>query len=146
PAPEAHMPWLPPTPPPTPAPPRWEPVPAQGHYIPAGEPGSNWVATPPPAPEPPAAEPPAAEPSAAEPPAVEPPQAGYVGRRRREEPVEPAGRHYAEPKAEPQPEPEPQPEEEDGGGAHTGGQSVAELLARLQATPAPGGRRRRREE
>lgn len=32
------------------------------------------------------------------------------------------------------------------GGAHTGGQSVAELMARLQATPSGGGGRRRRED
>jgi hypothetical protein len=43
--------------------------------------------------------------------------------------------------------PEPQP----AGRRHrniedTGGQSVAELLARLQATPTGGGRRRRHEE
>ncbi|MGE2834154.1 DUF6779 domain-containing protein [Mycobacterium sp. SMC-4] len=80
-------------------------------------------------------------------PPPEPPQTEYVGRRRREEQTEPVGRHYAAPEPEPEPQPEPpQPDEDDGGGAHTGGQSVAELLARLQASPAPGGRRRRREE
>jgi hypothetical protein len=53
----------------------------------------------------------------------------------------------AEPSAPEPPEPEPT------GRRHrstddpeTGGQSVAELLARLQATPSGGGRRRRREE
>jgi len=54
------------------------------------------------------------------------------------------------PHPEPEPPPEPAPAQpeprrhrsiED-----TGGQSVAELLARLQATPTGGGRRRRRDE
>ncbi|WP_297699461.1 DUF6779 domain-containing protein [Mycobacterium sp.] len=42
---------------------------------------------------------------------------------------------------------EPQPEEAEGAGetTSTGGQSVAELLARLQVQPSEGGRRRRRE-
>lgn len=137
---EPQFPWLPP-PPPTPTQPRrpepapraaqWEPVPAEGQWIPAGEPGSNWVA----------------------------PDNGasgeYVGRRRAPEqgpppptPTPPAagaepprGRHYSEPEQQPQQEPA-EPETE--GGSHTGGQSVAELLARLQATPSGGGRRRRR--
>ena len=91
-------------------------------------------------------------------------------------PVEPPrGRHSAPPEAvdpgrppappslhaesggpPPHPEPEPesapeQPPAEPVGRRHrsaedTGGQSVAELLARLQATPTGGGRRRRREE
>jgi hypothetical protein len=58
------------------------------------------------------------------------------------------------PHPEPEPEPESAPEQppaEPEGRRHrsaedTGGQSVAELLARLQATPTGGGRRRRREE
>ncbi|OAN42568.1 hypothetical protein A4X20_01795 [Mycolicibacterium iranicum] len=141
---EPQFPWLPP-PPPTPTQPRrpepapraaqWEPVPAEGQWIPAGEPGSNWVAPdngasgeyvgrrrapeqgpPPPTPTPPAA---GAEP----------------------QPEPPRGRHYSEPEQQPQQEPA-EPETE--GGSHTGGQSVAELLARLQATPSGGGRRRRR--
>ncbi|MCV7070250.1 hypothetical protein H7H73_06860, partial [Mycobacterium rufum] len=39
---------------------------------------------------------------------------------------------------EPEPAPDDTPDTEDDrdGGAHTGGQSVAELLARLQATPS----------
>ncbi|MGB2918794.1 MAG: hypothetical protein WBC15_00750, partial [Mycobacterium sp.] len=77
--------------------------------------------------------------------------AEYVGRRRADDaPAEPPhGRHYAE-AAAPQPEPQEQPDqhedEDSAGGAHTGGQSVAELLARLQAAPSGGGRRRRRED
>jgi hypothetical protein len=53
----------------------------------------------------------------------------------------------------PRPEPAPRhrsvdahPEDSDGQGSHTGGQSVAELLARLQVEPTGGGRRRRRDE
>lgn len=90
----------------------------------------------------------------------------YVGRRRApEEPLPaanpPRGRHYASPSEAthgkvdvpeaPAPHPAPSTAEpdlpEDGdGGAHTGGPSVAELLARLQTTPSGGGRRRRRED
>jgi hypothetical protein len=51
---------------------------------------------------------------------------------------------------EPEPAPEPPPAESEGrrhrSAEDTGGQSVAELLARLQATPTGGGRRRRRDE
>jgi hypothetical protein len=55
------------------------------------------------------------------------------------------------PHPHPEPEPAPEPPAEPEGRRHrsaedTGGQSVAELLARLQATPTGGGRRRRREE
>lgn len=147
-APEPQFPWLPPPPQqPAPQPPQrpepapaggWQPVPAEGQYIPAGHPGSNWVS-----------------PNGTE--------DEYVGRRRAPEqsapdqPLEtPRGKHYGpgeQPAPEPQPAPAPQPQEEEapepedeGGGAHTGGQSVAELLARLQATPSGGGRRRRRED
>jgi len=42
---------------------------------------------------------------------------------------------------------EPEPAEPEGsGGHHTGGQSVADLLARLQANGSTGGGRRRRRE
>jgi hypothetical protein len=122
----------------------WQPAPAEGQWIPAGAPGSNWVAE---------------NGSVAE----------YVGRRRAPEPAAPdspaqpvRGRHSAAPEAvdpgrpagatlatesatPPHPEPEPEPAEE-ADGQHTDRQSVAELLARLQATPSGGGRRRRREE
>ena len=51
---------------------------------------------------------------------------------------------------EPESVPEPPPAESEGrrhrSAEDTGGQSVAELLARLQATPTGGGRRRRRDE
>lgn len=141
---------------------QWQPAPAEGQWIPAGAPGSNWVA---------------------------PEQNGstgeYVGRRRaadqdaepRPTDVHPTmatpesrrGRHSAPAEAgdpgrpptpptlaaEPaQPPPRPEPPAADAerrrhrsaDDADTAGQSVAELLARLQATPGPGGRRRRREE
>jgi hypothetical protein len=161
-----------PTPPPPPPPPRpepepepvaraddWQPAPAEGQWIPAGAPGSNWVApaTPEPTPENGAAD-------------------EYVGRRRAPEPAmqtapvePPRGRHSApaeaaDPGRPPAPptlhteprHPEPEPAQEQSaerpeGRRHrsiedTGGQSVAELLARLQATPTGGGRRRRRDE
>ena len=90
-------------------------------------------------------------------------------------PAEPRGRHSAPPEAvdpgrppapptlaaesggrpphpepEPEPAPEPPPAQPDArrhrSAEDTGGQSVAELLARLHATPTGGGRRRRRDE
>jgi hypothetical protein len=198
PAPEPQFPWPPPqqeppkaTEPPPPSPPRsetepaaaqassteWKPAPAEGEWIPAGTPGSNWMS-----------------------PAAENGSSGeYVGRRRAEEaasestsappasaqppappamsaPAEPPrGRHSAPPDvadpgrapaqptlatepAGPPPHPEPEPPQPSSPPPPrprhrsaddvetTGGQSVAELLARLQATPTGGGRRRRREE
>ncbi len=161
----------PPQPPPEPAPATdWQPVPAEGRWIPAGAPGSNWAA-------------PAGTP--VEQPGVDNGSAAeYVGRRRAPEPdthpqpamstpppePPPRGKHSvgpgaidpgrpaapptlaAEP-AEPPPHAEPQPPGQSARSRHrssddaeTGGQSVAELLARLQATPTGGGRRRRREE
>jgi hypothetical protein len=173
PAPETRVPWLPPPeatapapaqePSPEPAPTtEWQPAPAEGQFVPAGTPGSNWVSPP---------EPVEGNDSAAE----------YVGRRRAAErdsaggqpamsaspPEARRGRHSAPPEAgdpgrapspptlatEPaQPPPEPEPERPTGrrhrsdDEPQTGGQSVAELLARLQTTPSGGGRRRRREE
>ncbi|RUP29344.1 MAG: hypothetical protein EKK51_20765 [Mycolicibacterium sp.] len=151
---EPHVPpdpWAPPPPPPQPpfggahrrppqpGPSDWQPTPAEGQWIPAGQPGSNWAAPAPdrgpeptmtlpvvpPAPEP-APEPPRrgrhgapAEPVTA-PPAAETPVTS--GRRRRAEP------------------------EDEPAGQHVGGQPAAELLARLQANTSGGGRRRRRED
>ncbi|MDZ4269943.1 MAG: DUF6779 domain-containing protein [Mycobacterium sp.] len=155
PRPEPQFPWLPPpTPQPqapepvAPAAAQWEPVPAEGQWIPPGAPGSNWVASPggngtveyvgrrrvPDEPPPPPA-------SGQTPPPAEPPR----------------GRHYAGPPDADAPAPPPtapeaaehaeHAEQEDSdGGAHTGGQSVAELLARLQASPSGGGGRRRRDD
>jgi hypothetical protein len=167
---QAPEPELRPEPEPVTQTPDWQPAPPEGQWIPAGAPGSNWVA--------PAATDTSAENGSA---------AEYVGRRRAPEPAMQAppvelrrGRHSAPPEAvdpgrppappslhtesgglpphrEPEPEqaPEPPPAEppraEPEGRRHrsiedTGGQSVAELLARLQATPTGGGRRRRRDE
>ncbi|BBY19245.1 hypothetical protein MLIT_48370 [Mycolicibacterium litorale] len=169
------QPWQRPAPEPEPEPEPapvggWQPAPAEGQWIPAGAPGSHWVA-------------PQVEEGA--------PQE-YVGRRRAQEPApEPAPEPLPEPGtlaesetvAEPEPAvastPEPRrgkhsadagepapaaetpalgpvfgPREETPEEAHarrrrsiedTGGQSVAELLARLQANPTAGGGRRRRE-
>lgn len=136
----------------------WQPVPADGQWLPPGAPGSNWVSN------------------------VNGATTEYVGRRRAPEPGDAAappstdpnistpspeprrGRHSAPPdsgdpgrpaphtlSAEP-PEPSPEPPASErrrhrsADDTDTAGQSVAELLARLQASPAPGGRRRRREE
>ena len=162
----------PPSPPPPPDPvpvSDWQPVPAEGRWIPAGAPGSNWTA-----PEAGPADQSAADNGSAR---------EYVGRRRAPAPAAssqpamstpapetPRGRHSVGPgavdpgkpsvpptlAAEPS-EPPPHVEQEEpeqavrsrhrsADDAETGGQSVAELLARLQATPSGGGRRRRREE
>ena len=126
----------------------WQPAPAEGEWLPAGLPGSNWSAS-------------AAENGSTE---------GYVGRRRAPEPgmsTPPAdprrGRHYASadatdpghPKqpaptlAGPPPPTQPaettprhrSPDEAES----TGGHSVAELLARLEVGSSDGDRRRRRQ-
>ncbi|KMO81797.1 hypothetical protein MOBUDSM44075_00364 [Mycolicibacterium obuense] len=157
-----QVPWLPPqtapqSPPPPPRPAdirssagSWQPAPAEGRFIPAGQPGSHWSAPPPsPRPTPPPQRP---EPE----PTPEPErdaESEYVGRRRAPETTEaPRGKHSSasEPASDSEPEPPAEetpaaPDDEDGG-AHTGGQSVAELLARLQASPSGGGGRRRRED
>ncbi|QRZ06463.1 hypothetical protein [Mycolicibacterium austroafricanum] len=103
-------------------------MPAEGQWIPAGEPGSHWAAA-----------------------HANGDQGEYVGRRRAPDQVEPEpprGKHSAagEEPTEPPAAPEAPAEPDADGGAHTGGQSVAELLARLQAAPSGGGRRRRRED
>ena len=176
-APEQERPPAPPpepSPPPPPEPepvaqtlPDWQPAPAEGEWIPAGAPGSNWVS-------------PAVPDSSAQPTGEHGSAGVYVGKRRAPEPAmqsppaEPfRGRHSAPPDAvdpgrpqapptlaaesggpPPHPEPEPPPEPPPAQPAarrhrsteDTGGQSVAELLARLQATPTGGGGRRRRDE
>ncbi|WP_197503299.1 DUF6779 domain-containing protein [Mycobacterium sp. E740] len=153
---EETYPWYPPTappvPPPEPPPPPvpepvpspaadWQPAPAEGQWLPPGSPGSNWVAS-----------------------GSNGETDEYVGRRRAPEPADDSppeprrGRHSATADAgdaarpaEPVEQPAPEPPVE--GSRHrsaddtdTAGQSVAELLARLQASPTPGGRRRRRED
>ncbi len=137
--------WTPPQPPPAPTEPvGWRPAPAEGQWIPAGAPGSNWVAPEQPVPPPPHQ--PAMSTTSAEPRRGRhsaPPDATDPGR------PSPPPTMAAEP---PQPHAEPvQPEStgrrhRNADGPETGGQSVAELLARLQATPSGGGRRRRRDE
>ena len=144
-------------------PPDWEPAPAEGQWIPAGAPGSNW-------------ESPVVPDSSAEPTGENGSADEYVGRRRAAEPAmqsPPAGsgsgRHSAPPDAvdpgrpptpptlaaesggpRPHPEPEPPPVQPEArrhrSTEDTGGQSVAELMARLQATSTGGSRRRRRDE
>lgn len=142
-----------------------ESTPAEGprrrrRYRDESEPPPRWAppAPPPPTPEthmpwlPPTPPPAPPAPPPPPPPGWEPkPPSEYVGRRRRDDAAPAIGRHYVAPEVAPEPTPEPASEpspapDDDGGGAHTGGQSVAELLARLQASPSPGGRRRRREE
>ena len=163
----------PPAPPPRPEPEPvaqapstdWQPAPAEGQWIPVGTPGSNWVSPPVPnsmgengsageyvgrrrAPEPaPASSP--AEPAMQSPPARRgrhsaPPDAVDPGR-----PPAPPTLAAESGGPPPHPEPEPPPAQEQTrrhrSAEDTGGQSVADLLARLQATPTGGGRRRRRE-
>ncbi|MCK0176911.1 DUF6779 domain-containing protein [Mycolicibacterium sp. F2034L] len=125
----------------------WRPAPAEGQWIPAGTPGSNWVSPPP-----------------AEQPPEQPPADEYVGRRRapeesdEEQAEPPRGRHSVDANevTDPHLQPVLGPAEETAEEARvrrhrsaedTGGQSVAELLARFQATPSSsgGGRRRRAE-
>ncbi len=171
PAPAAQFTWEPPQPTPPPPPPRpepepvaptadWQPAPAEGQWLPPGAPGSNWVA-------PAAAEKVengaageyvgrrrAPEPVMQTPPVESrrgrhsaPGESGETGRA----PVEPTlHTESAGPPPHAKPEPE-QPAAQPEGRRHrsaedTGGQSVAELLARLQAAPTGGGRRRRRDE
>jgi hypothetical protein len=154
PPPAAPSPPAPPVPPPPaqPASP-WQPVEAEGQWIPAGAPGSNWVAPADRGPEPTMTLPPV------------PPQ----GRRHRIEDHHPVRQPPVapEPPAPGEPTPRPTPtlavpptepsvprhrsaEDEQPTGQHgtsePAGQSAAELLARLQVNVGEGGRRRRRED
>ena len=126
---------------------RWEPLESEGHWIPAGAPGSNWVA-------PITTGDRGAEPTMTLPPV--PPQ----GRRHRVEeqgpgaPETPAANEHgprsapalAVPPAEPVAPRHRSAEDEEEAGHRAGGQSAAELLARLQVNVGEGGRRRRRED
>nr|WP_090345711.1 DUF6779 domain-containing protein [Mycolicibacterium malmesburyense] len=147
----------PPPPAPEPEPARasdWQPAPADGQWLPPGAPGSNWVSgvngatteyvgrRRAPEPEDEVAGP-VAEPSVSA--SQEPRRGRHSAPGESGDPGRPA--HQA-PTAEP-PEPPPAPERRRHRSADdtdTAGQSVAELMARLQASPTPGGRRRRREE
>lgn len=165
---QPEFPWLPPQ---EPAPStqsarsaEWQPAPAEGEWIPAGAPGSNWASPPQNgsageyvgkrrAPEPDTSP----RPTEAQPAMATPPPEPRRGRHSAPSGIDP-GRPSAPPTlaaepAQPPPRSEPQPPAEaerrrhrSADDADTGGQSVAELLARLQATPSQGGRRRRREE
>jgi hypothetical protein len=140
---------------------QWQPAPAEGEWIPAGAPGSNWAS-------------PIAENGssgeyvgrrrAPEPAMQSPPAEPVRGRHSASADAIDPGRPPAPPTlaAEsggppPHREPAPPPQQEPPQAAaprhrsadeteSTGGQSVAELLARLQATPTGGGRRRRQDE
>ena len=154
----------------------WRPVEADGRWLPPGSPGSNWVANAdngfvvpsaaasPPVEEPrgrhwtppqettPVAEPqPEPEPEPRPEPVMQPPP----------EPAAPRARHSVESSGQPTMTTPPPPARHRGAeeeeeeprrrardAEQTGGQSVADLLARLQAngTPGGGGRRRRRED
>jgi hypothetical protein len=173
--PQQERPPAPPPEPPAPPPSTdWQPAPEEGQWIPVGTPGSNWVSPAVPnttgengsageyvgrrratepaatrsAPEPAATSSPA-EPAMQSPPAHRgrhsaPPEAVDPGR-----PPAPPTLAAESGGPPPHPEPEPQPAQETRrhrSAEDTGGQSVADLLARLQATPTGGGRRRRREE
>lgn len=139
----------------------WQPAPAEGQWLPPGAPGSNWVSAtaaengstgeyvgkrraPEPAMQTPPVEPRRGRHSA-------PPEAVDPGRPHTP-PTLAAESGGPPPHPEPEPEltPEPPPAEPEArrhrSAEDTGGQSVADLLARLQATPTGGGRRRRREE
>jgi hypothetical protein len=181
-----HRPPPHPMPEPTPEPQRrdWQPVAADGHWLPPGRPGSHWSgldsSDSPATPAPPGRRRRARHysPDQSEDvqPLTEPPPVyGESGRRAR-------SRHSAEyrdygvsnftvrseppaapppppptpppPKLAPAPPPEPAsrhrgpepPEGSDRRAADTGGQSVADLLARLRVQPSGGGRRRRRDD
>jgi hypothetical protein len=174
PEPRFEPPLPPPAPePPRPRPepqPGWQPVGADGQWLPPGAPGSNWSGANP-ASAPSGGRRRARHSSPDEfgvgpSGGTEPPQSGEPGRRSRSRhstesrepatapapPAEPAG--ASPPRLAPAPPPEPAPrhrsadalpEDSDGQGSHSGGQSVAELLARLQVEQTAGGRRRRRD-
>jgi hypothetical protein len=120
----------------------WQPAAAGGQWLPPGTPGSNWSGI-----------------DAASTPADAPP----TGRRARHSSLdEPGGGPSGEaepppPRLAPAPPPEPaprhrradslagEPGESEGRRSQSGGESVADLLARLQVEPTGGGRRRRRD-
>ncbi|BBZ41891.1 DUF6779 domain-containing protein [Mycobacterium conspicuum] len=154
-------PYQPPPPAPEPAPqtqpesPHWQPTSADGRWLPAGAPGSNWSGVD----EPDAPDPLTGRRRArhSSPEVTEGGPFGESGRRAH-------SRHSTEhpdddgetppPRLAPAPPPEPAPrhrsiddESGESGGrrSRSGGQSVADLLARLQVEPTGGGRRRRRD-
>lgn len=139
----------------------WVPAPAEGQWLPPGAPGSNWVSPPAEtaaeyvgrrrAPEQAAPEPPRGRHYA--PPGEAAPEPAGPADEAEAAPTPPAP--AVEPPADEPAAPSPTESEETAEEARarrhrsvedTGGQSVAELLARLQAGPTTGGGRRRREE
>ncbi|MGV0644820.1 DUF6779 domain-containing protein [Mycolicibacterium sp. XJ879] len=141
----AHFDWAP-LEEPEPSPTGWRPAPADGQWLPPGSPGSNWAA---PVEQDRPTEEYVGRRRAPEPPQAPPPPVDDLPRRGRHSvPAEAAdpGRPAAPPQAPAEPE-QPMPRRRRrSADDDTGGQSVAELLARLQASPTGGGRRRRREE
>ncbi|WP_191262520.1 DUF6779 domain-containing protein [Mycolicibacterium cosmeticum] len=163
--------WTPPPAPPHQPAAGWQPAPAEGRFIPAGAPGSNWVSapangTPPVHPEPAMTPPPvetrrgrhsstgepdapprsrhAAPSESPAPPTLATPPLPQEPVRASETTAESAGRparHRSPGESQPATD---IPEES--AGQHAGGQPVSELLSRLQAGQTGGGRRRRREE
>ena len=158
-------PWTPVEPPPDSG---WRPAPAQGQFIPAGAPGSNWaspvVGDDTPEPSQPVSPPPPPPPTMTPPPTEAPrPGRHYTVETAAES--ERRARHAAAAEdaeaarrtpptlATPAEAPDEPPARHRGGdepeepaGQHIGGQPVSELMARLQAGATGGGRRRRREE
>jgi hypothetical protein len=153
----------------------WQPAPADGQWIPAGAPGSNWVAPAVPnSSAQPAVSNSSAQPTGENGSAGEYVGQRRAPEPAMQAPAEPRrGRHSAPPEAvdpgrppapptlaaesggppphaEPERPPEPPPARSEArrhrSAEDTGGQSVADLLARLQATQTGGGRRRRRDE
>jgi hypothetical protein len=170
--------WIPPQPPEpqpaerggrhgvrTPEPGDWQPVPADGQWLPPGAPSSNWAptnGTTAPAPDPIAPDP--IDPISPAPVPAQTVPEEFPGRGRHSNPAEPyavpttqapSARHATDYNHFPPPAAVPEPAAADGGpddaphpaSQHAEGQSVAELLARLQtgAGPTGGGRRRRRD-
>ena len=128
-----------PTPPTQPQPGgNWQPVAAEGQWIPAGAPGSNW------------ASPIAEDDRGPEPTMTLPPVPPEPTGRRHRSPDEASGQPpaptLAVPPAEPEPAPRHRSRDEEEIEQRAGGQSAAELLARLQVNVGEGGRRRRRED
>ncbi|TPG31187.1 DUF6779 domain-containing protein [Mycolicibacterium hodleri] len=153
----------------------WQPVPAEGEYIPAGVAGSNWASQPVgnglPAPaaekgeqvsEQPSPPVSTTTPTMSAPPTETPRQgrhytdvsAAEAARRARHSAAADVDAERRSPTlATPAEAAEVPParhrgsdDEEESAGQHIGGQPVSELMARLQATSTGGGRRRRREE
>jgi len=153
----------PPMPPPQPEAPQWQPTAADGHWLPAGAPGSNWSgADEADMPDPLTGRRRARHSSPDEPGPPGEPGSRAQSRHSTEQrddgmsarPATEANETPPPPRLAPPPPPEPTPRhrsldaesaESEGRRSQSGGQSVADLLARLQVEPTGGGRRRRRD-